>query len=88
MIAIHSGARSMLTVIAASVATFAATNIGDLVLLAMIFSKRVAMRRALAGQLLGFTGILAVSLTGLAGVLAIRGTWLRLIGILPIIIGN
>jgi cadmium resistance protein CadD (predicted permease) len=87
MIAIHSETRAMFAVIAASLTTFAATNIGDLVLLAILFSKRVSMRRAIAGQSLGFAGIVAVSLTLLAGVLTIRQTWFRLIGILPVIIG-
>jgi cadmium resistance protein CadD (predicted permease) len=56
--------RPLLTVIAASVTTFAATNIDDLLLLALFFARRIPTRRVIAGQYLGFACILGISLLG------------------------
>jgi cadmium resistance protein CadD (predicted permease) len=41
-------------VVTASVTTFAATNIDDIVLLTFFFARRVPTRNIVAGQYLGF----------------------------------
>jgi cadmium resistance protein CadD (predicted permease) len=79
--------RPLLTVIAASVTTFAATNIDDLLLLALFFARRIPTRRVIAGQYLGFACILGISLLGLWAALALPHGWIRLLGIVPLLIG-
>src|SRR6266478_3571497 len=76
------------TVLAASVTTFAATNLDDFFLLTVFFARRVATRRIVAGQYLGFAAIVLVSLAGVwaAGAAAHQG-WIRLLGIFPLAIG-
>ena len=77
------------TVLAASVTTFAATNLDDFFLLTVFFARRVATRRIVAGQYLGFAAIVLVSLAGVwaAGAAAHQG-WIRLLGIFPLAIGS
>jgi len=76
------------TVLAASVMTFAATNLDDLFLLTVFFARRVAARRIVAGQYLGFAAIVLVSLAGVwAAGAAVPHGWIRLLGILPLAIG-
>jgi cadmium resistance protein CadD (predicted permease) len=74
-------------VILASVATFALTNIDDVVLLTFFFSRRVPMKTVVAGQYLGFSGIVALSLAGSWAAVSIPGAWLRLLGVLPLAVG-
>jgi cadmium resistance protein CadD (predicted permease) len=78
----------VVTVLTASVTTFAATNLDDIFLLTVFFARRVPTRRIVAGQYLGFAAIVIVSLAGVwaAGV-AIPRAWTRLLGILPLGIG-
>jgi cadmium resistance protein CadD (predicted permease) len=78
----------VLTVLAASVTTFAATNLDDLFLLTMFFARCVATRRIVAGQYLGFAAIVMVSLGGVwAAGAALPQGWIRLLGIFPLAIG-
>jgi cadmium resistance protein CadD (predicted permease) len=78
----------VLSVLAASVTTFAATNLDDLFLLTVFFARRVAARRIVAGQYLGFAPIVVVSLAGiLAAGAAVPHSWIRLLGIFPLAIG-
>jgi len=56
---------SIYAVLATGVTTFVATNIDDLVLLTLFFARRVKPRRVVAGQYLGFSAIILVSLLGL-----------------------
>jgi len=75
-------------VLAASVTTFAATNLDDIFLLTVFFARRVPTRRIVAGQYLGFAAIVAVSFALVWGVsLTIPGVWMRSLGILPLAIG-
>src|SRR5690349_6018178 len=75
-------------VLAASVTTFAATNLDDLFLLTVFFARRVATRRIVAGQYLGFAAIVAVSLAGVwAAGAAVPHGWIRLLGFSPLAIG-
>ena len=64
----------------ASIATFAVTNVDDLVLLTLFFAQRVPTRNVLLGQCLGFAGIVALSLAGSWAAVTIPHEWLRLLG--------
>jgi cadmium resistance protein CadD (predicted permease) len=78
----------ILIILAASVTTFAATNLDDIFLLTVFFARRVPTRRIVTGQYLGFAAIVAVSLVVVWGVaLAIPRDWIRLLGILPLAVG-
>jgi cadmium resistance protein CadD (predicted permease) len=79
--------KSLLAVLAASVTTFAATNIDDVFLLTLFFARRIPTRRIVAGQYLGFTAIIVLSLIGVWAALAIPHRWIRLLGVLPLAIG-
>ncbi|SRR5216683_284829 len=75
-------------VLAASVTTFAATNLDDLFLLTVFFARRVPTRRVVVGQYLGFAAIVLMSVTAAWALgLAVPRTWIRFLGILPLAIG-
>jgi cadmium resistance protein CadD (predicted permease) len=75
-------------VLAASLTTFAATNLDDIFLLTVFFARRVPTRRVVAGQYLGFAAIVAVSFALVWGVShTIPRVWIRILGILPVAIG-
>jgi cadmium resistance protein CadD (predicted permease) len=77
-----------LTVLAASVTTFAAANLDDIFRLTVFFARRVPTRRIVAGQYLGFAAIILLSFAGLWAVgLTIPKAWIRLLGIPPLGIG-
>lgn len=78
---------SVIAVFAASLTTFALTNIDDMFLLTLFFAKRVPTRRIIGGQYLGFAAIILLSLLGTLGALAIPHGWIRLLGLLPIFLG-
>ena len=76
-----------LTVFLASVTTFTATNVDDAFLLTLLFARRIPARRIVAGQYVGFGGIVAFSLIGAWAALAIPHRWMRFLGLLPLAIG-
>jgi len=78
---------SLGAVLAASLTTFAATNIDDVFLLTLFFARRVPTRRIVAGQYLGFAAIIVMSLIGVWSALAIPHRWIRVLGLLPLAIG-
>jgi cadmium resistance protein CadD (predicted permease) len=78
---------SLPAVILASVATFALTNIDDVVLLKLFFAQRVPTKNVVLGQCLGFAGIVVLSLVGFWAAVLIPSTWLRFLGLLPLAIG-
>jgi cadmium resistance protein CadD (predicted permease) len=78
---------SLVGVLAATFATFAATNIDDVFLLTLFFARGVPTRRVVGGQYVGFAAIIAVSLIGVWAALAIPHRWIRALGLLPIAIG-
>jgi cadmium resistance protein CadD (predicted permease) len=78
---------SILVVILASVATFAVTNIDDLVLLTLFFAQRVPGRIVVIGQCLGFAGIVALSLVGFSAAVAGSHAGIRFLGLLPLALG-
>lgn len=78
---------SLLAVLAASVTTFAATNIDDVFLLTLFFARQVPTRRIIAGQYLGFAVIILASFLTARVALAIPSQWIRALGLLPLAIG-
>ena len=76
-----------LEILGASVMTFALTNIDDACLLTVLFAQRIPPRRIVAGQYLGFTLIVVVSLLGAFAALAVPSRWVRLLGMVPIALG-
>ncbi len=81
-----------LATITQAIATFAVTNIDDLVVLAVFFGQarghRSAAMRVIAGQYLGFVAIVAVSVcTALAGAALLPAGVLPYLGLLPIMLG-
>jgi cadmium resistance protein CadD (predicted permease) len=78
---------SVHALIIASIATFAVTNVDDVVLLTLFFAKRVPTKNVVLGQCLGFAGIVTLSLAGLWVAVLIPDTWFRFLGLLPLAIG-
>jgi len=81
-----------LATITQAVATFAVTNIDDLVVLAVFFGQarghRGAASRVIAGQYLGFVAIVAVATcTALASAALLPAAVLPYLGLLPIMLG-
>jgi cadmium resistance transport/sequestration family protein len=78
-----------LDTLAAALATFAATNIDDLVLLVLFFGETGPHNRSqvVVGQYLGFVVLVFISLVGFLGRLVFAREWLGLLGIVPIAIG-
>lgn len=80
------------TTISSAVATFAVTNIDDLVVLAVFFGQarghRSAATRVIAGQYLGFVAIVMVSIcAALLGAALLPAAVLPYLGLLPIALG-
>ena len=76
--------------VTASLAAFTATNIDDIVILMVFFSRigpTFRPHHVLVGQYLGFLLLLLASLPGFLGGFIIPPVWLGLLGILPIAIG-
>jgi cadmium resistance protein CadD (predicted permease) len=78
---------SLPAVILASIATFAVTNIDDIVTLTLFFAQHVPTRNVVFGQCLGFAGVVALSLAGFWAAVSIPSTWFRFLGLLPLAIG-
>jgi len=79
--------QSIVAVSFASITTFAATNVDDLVVLTLFFARRVPTRTVILGQYLGFAAIIGLSLAGFLAAISIPSSWLRLLGLLPLAIG-
>ncbi|MHC5594892.1 MAG: cadmium resistance transporter [Nostoc sp.] len=80
----------LVTAITTGAIAFIATNIDDIVILLLFFSQINANfrpRHIVAGQFLGFTVLLILSLPGLFGGLVLSKNWIGLLGLLPISIG-
>lgn len=81
----------MLATIGSAVALFAATNIDDIVVLTVLF---LASRRGkplpwqiVAGQYLGFTALVAISVVAALGLTIVPDQWVGLLGLIPLGIG-
>lgn len=80
----------LITAITTGITAFSATNIDDIVILTLFFSQinqSLRRRHIFAGQYLGFTALIIASLPGFFGGLIIPQSWIRLLGLMPIIIG-
>jgi cadmium resistance protein CadD (predicted permease) len=70
---------------------FVATNVDDMVVLALFFAQGAgqhgAVRRIAAGQYLGFAGILMVSVAGAYGATLLPESAIPYLGILPVVLG-
>jgi cadmium resistance protein CadD (predicted permease) len=76
-----------LAVIAQAVGMFAVTNIDDLLLLALFFARSRGAARIVAGQYLGFAGILVASVVGALGATLLPENVRPWLGLLPIVLG-
>jgi cadmium resistance transport/sequestration family protein len=81
----------MLTVVAAAIGLFAATNIDDIVVLTVLFvaSARggIAGWKIVAGQYLGFVTLVVISVVAALGLTIIPDEWVGFIGVIPLGIG-
>ena len=80
----------LLTTVITGAVTFAATNVDDIFVLMLFFSQvnsRLRPRHIVAGQYLGFTALVAISLLGFLGGLLVPRAWVGLLGLAPIAIG-
>ncbi|MEH2111632.1 cadmium resistance transporter [Nostoc sp.] len=80
----------LVTAITTGITAFTATNIDDIVILTLLFSqisKTFRSRHILAGQYLGFAALIVASLPGFFGGMIIPQDWIRLLGLMPMIIG-
>lgn len=78
------------TAITTGITAFTATNIDDIVILTLFFSQinaTLRRRHILVGQYLGFSALIIASLPGFFGGLIVPQSWIRLLGLMPIIIG-
>ncbi|OUL29272.1 cadmium resistance transporter [Nostoc sp. 106C] len=79
-----------ITAISTGVAAFSATNIDDIVILLLFFSQintTFSPWHIVAGQYLGFTALLILSLPGFFGGLVVPQNWIGLLGLIPLAIG-
>jgi cadmium resistance transport/sequestration family protein len=80
----------LLTAITTGVAAFIATNIDDIIILTLFFAQVNATfrrRHIVVGQYLGFTALLVASLPSFFSGLIVPQSWIRLLGLVPIVIG-
>ncbi|MEP0949897.1 MULTISPECIES: cadmium resistance transporter [Cyanophyceae] len=80
----------LLTTLGRSSMAFAATNLDDIVILMLFFSQvgaALGKRHIVAGQYVGFAGLVALSLPGFFGSLLFPRPWIGLLGVVPIVIG-
>lgn len=80
----------LLTPLMAGFTAFTATNLDDIVILLLFFSQVNAIfqrRHIIAGQYLGFTALVLVSLPSFFGSMLLPRPWIGLLGIVPIAIG-
>jgi len=80
----------LLSLCGAALVLFAATNLDDLLLLVVISSdlrRRYPPLAVLAGQLLGFSVVLLVSLVGFWSGLIVPERWMAGLGVLPLALG-
>ena len=77
----------MLATLATAVIAFAATNIDDIFLLTFFFGQGLRLPQVVAGQYLGFTALIIVSLIGYLSRFLVPESWIGLLGFVPIFIG-
>ena len=80
----------MLQVLAAAAAAFVGTNLDDLLILMLLFAQaddRAGRRRIAAGQYLGIGALTTFSMLCALGLGRVPGEYLRLLGLVPILLG-
>ena len=80
----------MLQILAAAAAAFIGTNLDDLLILMLLFAQaedRAGRRRIAAGQFLGIGVLTVVSTLCALGLGRVSGGYLRLLGLIPILLG-
>lgn len=80
----------LITAVPYGLAAFVATNLDDILILTLLFAQVNAMFRhhhIVVGQYLGFSLLLLASLPGFFGSQLVPAEWIRLLGIIPIVIG-
>jgi len=73
-----------------AILSFAATNIDDIFVLTIFFSQTSRGFRSahiVAGQYLGFSALVAISLLGFLGGQILPRSWIGLLGFVPILVG-
>ena len=76
-----------LGLVARAAGMFAATNVDDLLILALFFGRTRTTARIVAGQYLGFTAILAASVVGALGATLLPEQLRPWLGLIPIALG-
>ncbi|MEG3437490.1 cadmium resistance transporter [Pannus brasiliensis CCIBt3594] len=80
----------IITAITTGVAAFIATNLDDILILTLLFTRVNPLfrrRHIVIGQYLGFSLLLVASLTGFCGSFLIPVEWIRYLGLIPVILG-
>jgi cadmium resistance transport/sequestration family protein len=80
----------LVEVIITAIASFAATNLDDIIILMIFFAQvnsTFRRKHIICGQYLGFTVIIIASLPGFFGGLILPKAWIGLLALLPIVIG-
>jgi cadmium resistance protein CadD (predicted permease) len=78
-------------IVAAAAGLFAITNVDDIVVLSLFFGRSAgqhgAARRIMAGQYLGFTAILAITVAAAYGATFLPASAIAYLGLLPLTLG-
>lgn len=77
----------MLATTLTAVLAFAATNLDDILIVTLFFAQSPRRAPVVAGQFLGFAGLVALSLLGYLGSLALPREWVGLLGLAPVLLG-
>ncbi|ELR98863.1 cadmium resistance transporter [Gloeocapsa sp. PCC 73106] len=80
----------MTSIVLTAIIVFVATNLDDLIILMLFFSQKGRLGpiySIILGKYLGFTALVVASLMGFFGGLLIPENWIRLLGVIPLIIG-
>lgn len=80
----------MLTSVLPAIGTFAVTNVDDIVLLALFYSRArrpADQRNIVIGQYAGFGAILAISILATVGLSVVSEDQIAYLGLLPIVLG-
>ncbi len=80
----------IITAIPTGTAAFIATNIDDILILTLFFaqvSHSLRNRQIVAGQYIGFSILILASLPAFFGSLLVPHEWIRLLGLVPVILG-
>ncbi len=77
----------MLATTLTAVLAFAATNLDDILIVTLFFAQSPRRSAVVAGQFLGFAGLVALSLLGYLASLALPREWVGLLGLAPLALG-